>query len=170
MTDISRSAALRPTSPTARKDGRRLLGALALWIGCSIVSGAASGAPDRHATHAAMPRSAHLTLTSSAFGSHQSLPDSVIAEYLDAGVNYCTADGSTGGDTSPPLSWTNVPAGTQSFVVTLYDTVASFTHWGIYNIPGDATSLPSSAGAPDSTAGDQIDNDGGTVGYTGPCP
>ena len=50
---------------------------------------------------------------------------------------------------SLPLSWTNVPAGTQSFVLIMHDADGAQNramndnlHWLIFNIPGSATSLP----------------------------
>ena len=78
---------------------------------------------------------------------------------------------SGGGDESPELSWTNAPRGTRSFVVTMFDTTAAFTHWGMYNIPATATSLPQNAGVANSSYGQQIFNDfyyGAE--YDGPCP
>ena len=63
--------------------------------------------------------------------------------------------------TSPPLSWVNAPKGTESFVLLLHDPDAharksfdDITHWMIFNIPGDATSLPEGVKA-DSTVGVQ---------------
>lgn len=54
---------------------------------------------------------------------------------------------------SLPLSWTNVPTGTQSFVLIMHDadvvlnkSMTDNLHWLIFNIPGTATSLP--AGVP----------------------
>ncbi|GAB3918667.1 YbhB/YbcL family Raf kinase inhibitor-like protein [Larkinella terrae] len=54
-----------------------------------------------------------------------------------------------GGGTSPELSWTNVPAGTQSFVLHMHDvdvarnkTADDNLHWLVWNIPGTLTSLP----------------------------
>ncbi|HEY4217947.1 MAG TPA: YbhB/YbcL family Raf kinase inhibitor-like protein [Gemmatimonadaceae bacterium] len=54
-----------------------------------------------------------------------------------------------GDQTSPELSWTNVPAGTQSFVVNMLDPDAALqkgtetqAHWIVWNIPGTATGLP----------------------------
>lgn len=54
-----------------------------------------------------------------------------------------------GGGTSPALSWTNVPAGTQSFVVNFRDmdvarnkTTEDQAHWVVWNIPATATGLP----------------------------
>ncbi|MCS7263118.1 MAG: YbhB/YbcL family Raf kinase inhibitor-like protein, partial [Aquificaceae bacterium] len=53
-----------------------------------------------------------------------------------------------GADTSPPLSWSNAPQGTQSFVVIMEDPDAQqvagrvWTHWVIYDIPANRNSLP----------------------------
>jgi Raf kinase inhibitor-like YbhB/YbcL family protein len=83
-----------------------------------------------------------------------------------------------GENASPELHWENVPAGTQSFAVTIYDkdapTGSGFWHWIIYNIPADIMELPSDAGnlarnlAPAGST--QGNNDGGMPGYLGPCP
>ncbi len=54
-----------------------------------------------------------------------------------------TADGR---NDSPPLAWSRVPDGTKSFAVICEDPDAGnpppFVHWVVYNIPGEATSLP----------------------------
>src|SRR5690606_39944714 len=47
---------------------------------------------------------------------------------------------------SPELTWDNVPPGTQSFALKLTDVTFGQPLWAIWNIPGDATSLP--AGIP----------------------
>jgi Raf kinase inhibitor-like YbhB/YbcL family protein len=47
-----------------------------------------------------------------------------------------------GGNTSPELSWTGVPAGTMSFALVLQDLSNGFAHWVLWNIPGSATGLP----------------------------
>src|ERR1700752_3205847 len=85
-------------------------------------------------------------VTSSEFQNQTSLPTSAINNIVQNGVNTCTIDGSTGGNESPDLSWTNAPAATKSFVVVLYDVTASFTHGGMYNIPATVTGLPQNAG------------------------
>jgi len=58
--------------------------------------------------------------------------------------------GCHGENISPELSWTNAPAGTQSFAVTIYDkdapTGSGFWHWLIFNIPANVTELKSDAG------------------------
>ena len=53
------------------------------------------------------------------------------------------------GAVSPGLSWANVPAGTQSFVLWMHDvdlalnkTTEDNLHWLVWNIPGQSTSLP----------------------------
>jgi Raf kinase inhibitor-like YbhB/YbcL family protein len=50
---------------------------------------------------------------------------------------------------SPELKWTNVPMGTQSFVLMLHDpdvaqqrSTRDVLHWLVWNIPGTATGLP----------------------------
>jgi len=54
-----------------------------------------------------------------------------------------------GEGTSPALNWTNVPAGTQSFVVNMRDmdvarnkTTDDQAHWVVWNLPSTATGLP----------------------------
>lgn len=98
-------------------------------------------------------------------------PLSTILNVQSNGVNVCTASGAAGGDQSPALFWTGAPRGTRSFVVVLYDTTASFTHWGMYNIPGYVNGLPQNAGVAGSPFGMQIANDFGFgAEYDGPCP
>lgn len=54
-----------------------------------------------------------------------------------------------GHDTSPALTWSNVPEGTQSFVLIVRDLDSitpagadNFLHWMVWNIPKEARSLP----------------------------
>lgn len=54
-----------------------------------------------------------------------------------------------GGDVSPPLTWTNTPDSTVSFVLIVHDLdgvtgsgVDDLLHWLIWNIPGSARGLP----------------------------
>src|SRR5205823_3363127 len=54
-----------------------------------------------------------------------------------------------GEQVSPKLDWTNVPAGTQSFVVNMLDPDVAIQkgtetqpHWIVWNIPGTATGTP----------------------------
>jgi Raf kinase inhibitor-like YbhB/YbcL family protein len=55
----------------------------------------------------------------------------------------------TGEGVSPAISWTNVPAGTQSFFLNMHDmdlarnkTTDDQAHWVVWNIPATATGLP----------------------------
>ncbi len=81
--------------------------------------------------------------------------------------------GCKGDNVSPALSWTGAPAGTKSFVLTVYDpdapTGSGFWHWVMFNIPAATTSLPQGAGAPGKQppGTTQVQNDYGTVGYGG---
>jgi Raf kinase inhibitor-like YbhB/YbcL family protein len=86
-------------------------------------------------------------------------------------VNTCSVNGAPGGNQSPELSWTGAPRNTRTFVVVAYDETAAFTHWGMYNIPGNLPGLPENAGTAGSSFGAQVINDF-LVGpeYDGPCP
>ncbi len=110
-------------------------------------------------------------LSSTTFSNGATLPISTILNNPMNGVNTCTPDGAVGYDQSPELSWTGTPRDTRSFVVVLYDRTAAFTHWGMYNIRGNATELPENAGVAGSTYGIQVGNDFGLgQEYSGPCP
>ncbi|HZN53870.1 MAG TPA: YbhB/YbcL family Raf kinase inhibitor-like protein [Candidatus Polarisedimenticolaceae bacterium] len=88
-----------------------------------------------------------------------------------------TCDGS---NVSPPLAWTDLPAGTKTLAVVVTDPDApdpaapkmTWVHWVVYNIPAAAgtglreaiTAKALPAGALEGT------NDWGRTGYGGPCP
>ena len=77
---------------------------------------------------------------------------------------------------SPPFSWSETPAGTQSLALIAEDTdhhTGDWVHWVLYNIPAGTTELPegistSTAVLPDGTT--QGSNDSKNLGYNGPCP
>ena len=79
-----------------------------------------------------------------------------------------------GGDTSPPLHWSDAPAATRSFVVLCDDPDAparTWHHWAAYDIPLDRNALPEGAARPSDKEGlKQALNDFGRPGYSGPCP
>ena len=110
-------------------------------------------------------------LTSTTFQNGQTFPISMVNNIVNNGVSGCSINGAPGGNQSPELSWYGAPDGTRTFVVTMFDVTASFTHWGMYNISGKATSLPENAGVAGSSFGPQIVNDF-FIGarYDGPCP
>ena len=92
--------------------------------------------------------------------------------------------GCKGGNVSPALVWSNVPAGTKSLALQIHDpdapTGGGFWHWTVYNIPATTTALPQGAGNSPSTlpvpawggATDFLDTGATGVNgnYGGPCP
>ena len=83
--------------------------------------------------------------------------------------------GCGGQNVSPQLSWTEVPAGTQSFALTCFDpdapTGSGFWHWVVANIPGSITSLDANAAATGLPLGaTQGYTDYGASQWGGPCP
>jgi Raf kinase inhibitor-like YbhB/YbcL family protein len=89
------------------------------------------------------------------------------------------AFGCSGGNLSPELHWSGAPAGTLSYVVTLFDpdersTPSGWWHWVLYDLPKDVNSLPKGAGAEHSTVlpaeARQGRSDLGENAYHGPCP
>ncbi len=94
-------------------------------------------------------------------------------------VYTANAFGCTGGNQSPPLHWSGAPAGTKSFVVTLFDpdersTPSGWWHWIVYDLPGTQNDLPAGAGVLHSkllpAAALQGRSDLGEDAYHGPCP
>ena len=73
-----------------------------------------------------------------------------------------------GRNVSPPLRWTEPPAGTRSFAILMDDPdapVGTFTHWIGWGIPAKARALRVGQRAPAEGR-----NDAGRIGYIGPCP
>lgn len=112
----------------------------------------------------------HFRVSSTTFTDDGVLPISTINNIAVGNVNGCSIDGSPGGNQSPQVSWKHAPWGTRSFAVAMFDVTASFTHWGMYNIPAGTTDLPMNAGIPSSTFGAQVYNDFYLAQYSGPCP
>jgi len=80
-----------------------------------------------------------------------------------------------GADVSPELSWTEPPAGTQSFALIADDPDApagNWTHWVLYDLPPATTSLPDGVSKIDELPGGERQgrNDFRKIGYNGPCP
>jgi Raf kinase inhibitor-like YbhB/YbcL family protein len=85
--------------------------------------------------------------------------------------------GCSGKNVSPDLEWRNIPPGTKSFAVTIYDpdapTGSGWWHWTLFNIPASITKLPEGASMdktklPDGSIEGRTDF--GKSGYGGPCP
>ncbi len=97
-----------------------------------------------------------LQLTSSAFSDNSAIPE----EYSCEGQNI-----------SPPLSWSNAPAGTKSFALVAEDPDApkgTVTHWLVLDIPASTTSLRAGGALPQGAMA--MKNTKGQAGYMGPCP
>lgn len=80
-----------------------------------------------------------------------------------------------GPDLSPPLRWSDPPAGTQSLALICDDPDApagTWVHWVLYRIPATVRELPEGVPKRDTLADGsrQGRNDFGRVGYGGPCP
>ena len=115
------------------------------------------------------PRPPSLTFTNPPFEDGGVIPDQYTAKAVPQPAR------------SLPLSWTNVPAGTQSFALIMHDqdvvanrSMTDNLHWLIFNIPATATALP--AGVPNvATLPDgsiqpmnRTTNGYGGPGYPGP--
>ena len=101
-----------------------------------------------------------MKLTSSAFSEGALIP-----------VQYTCA----GGDFSPPLAWSDLPAGAKSLALIADDPdapVGTWVHWVAFNLPVTGRGLPE--GIKDekrlSGGGIQGTNSWRRSGYGGPCP
>lgn len=85
--------------------------------------------------------------------------------------------GYQGDNISPHLAWDQVPAGTKSFVITVYDpdapTGSGWWHWLVANIPAYTRTLPQGAGSGQGALpakAIQTRTDFGKAGYGGAAP
>jgi Raf kinase inhibitor-like YbhB/YbcL family protein len=104
-----------------------------------------------------------LTVTSTAFGQGQPIPRQYTAE---------------GRNTSPPLAWSDAPAGTKEWALIVDDPDAPrpepWVHWLIYRIPAHGKGLPEDVPPAERVANPagalQGKNSWGRIGYGGPEP
>jgi Raf kinase inhibitor-like YbhB/YbcL family protein len=86
------------------------------------------------------PAAPAMTLTVAGFNDGGDIP----VKFSQAAPGVATGEG-----LSPAITWANVPAGTQSFVLNMRDmdvarnkTTDDQAHWVVWNIPATATGLP----------------------------
>jgi len=124
---------------------RALIAALALVVGAASAAGAAG-----------------FSVTSSAFTDNAALPVSGSQPTCGGGTSL-----------SPPLAWSDAPAGVASYAVVLYDPDAGggpgYVHWVTYGIPASTTSLPANFGA-GTTGHVGGANGAGALVFAGYCP
>lgn len=101
-----------------------------------------------------------LSITSSAFQGGGKIPDKYTSQ---------------GQDISPPLAWSEPPAGTRSFALIMDDPDApggTFTHWVIFNIPSVSRELPEAVPTEDQLSDGTLQGKNGfnRIGYDGPSP
>jgi len=88
----------------------------------------------------AAPAAPPMTMTVEGFPDGGQIP----VKYSQAAPGVATGEG-----LSPAITWTNAPAGTQSFVLNMHDmevarnkTTDDQAHWVVWNIPATANGLP----------------------------
>ncbi len=107
-----------------------------------------------------LPATASFTVTSQDVTDGQPLKDDQVAAL---------------GNTSPQLSWSGAPEGTQSYVVTCFDpdapTPSGFWHWVLVDLPADCTELATGAAA-EALPGSAFHcrHDGGEKAFMGAAP
>jgi Raf kinase inhibitor-like YbhB/YbcL family protein len=118
--------------------------------------------PQAEDPYAKLPPVASFTVTSADFENGQPLPASATG---------------TGLNQSPQLTWSDVPQGTESFVVTCFDpdapTPSGFWHWVVADLPQFVTSLDAGAGESNATLPQgafHLRNDLGHAAYDGAGP
>jgi Raf kinase inhibitor-like YbhB/YbcL family protein len=106
------------------------------------------------------PAAPPMTLTVSGFADGADIP----VKFSQAAPGVATGEG-----LSPAISWTNVPAGTQSFVLNMRDldvsrnkTSDDQAHWVVWNLPANTTGLPE--GVP---KGPKLSNGANQISATG---
>ena len=89
------------------------------------------------------PAAPPMTMTVAGFSDGGQIP----VKYSQAAPGVAAGEG-----LSPAITWTNVPAGTQSFVLNMHDmdvarnkTTDDQAHWVVWNIPATATGLAEGA-------------------------
>jgi len=109
-----------------------------MMVLCAAMS--ANGQDRGRGAAPAAPAAPAMTLIVSGFADGAEIP----VKFTQAAPGAAPGEG-----TSPALSWTNIPAGTQTLVINMRDldvarnkTTDDQAHWVVWNIPGTATGMP----------------------------
>lgn len=105
-----------------------------------------------------MTPSASLSISSPAFARGQPIPTQYTCQ---------------GEDMSPPLTWSQIPEGSQSLALVMDDPdapVGIWVHWVLYNLPPTLKGLPENASAGAQLQGTHGINSWKRNIYGGPCP
>jgi Raf kinase inhibitor-like YbhB/YbcL family protein len=128
------------TTKVRLKADTTTVGAALMLIGFAAMSIGAQQPPSTGSGQAAAPAAPAMTLTVSGFPDGGQIP----VKFSQAAPGAAPGEG-----TSPAMSWTNAPAGTQSFFLHMHDmdvarnkTTDDQAHWVVWNIPATVTSLP----------------------------
>ena len=103
-----------------------------------------------------------ISVRSASFSNKDIIPDKHACDIL-------------GSNLSPPFTFTNIPANTESLALVMDDPDApggSFNHWVIFNIPLDDSGLEEGILSENEFENGIIQGTNGTeqIGYFGPCP
>ncbi len=139
---------------TARRHYLTAAAALALGYACSATAADAAGV---------------FTLKSTTFQDGKMMPKKVANSHANAPTNpNCVGD-----NVSPQLSWSNVPDGTKSFVLTMFDpegrAPSGVSHWVAYGIPATVTGFAEGEASKDSDKYVGGKSLMGVGHYSGPC-
>jgi Raf kinase inhibitor-like YbhB/YbcL family protein len=126
------------TPPYRENSMRNVIGLCVSTI--ALLAALPAAAQQPAAQRGAAPAAPALTLTVAGFADGADIP----VKFSQAAPGVATGEG-----LSPAISWTNVPAGTQSFFLNMRDmdvarnkTTDDQAHWVVWNIPASVTNLP----------------------------
>ena len=121
-----------------------------------------------------------LLFLMSAFVSSNALADGFFVSSADikgqiANDQVFNSFGCSGKNISPQLSWSNAPAGTKSFAITMYDpdapTGSGWWHWVVFNIDKSVDHLKTGSSLKAMPAGAiESSSSYGIKGFGGACP
>jgi Raf kinase inhibitor-like YbhB/YbcL family protein len=134
------------------------IGSMMIVLASSLLPAQQRGAAPAPAAAASAPA---MTMTINGFPDGGQIP----VKFSQAAEGVAPGEG-----TSPTITWANVPAGTQSFVLNMHDmdvvrnkTSDDQAHWLVWNIPAATTSLPEGV-----AKGSQLPNGSYQISATGP--